>query len=232
MSARGARSRKVQAKDVEKKAKKVGKHKAIETIHEPLDAFADWRTAPSADNPRAITRTLTSSSRATSRSSGTNESNNRPRLATFYSTNSSETRPARSSGGGSASVSEISTKGKETKLYDANGKETKLYDAKGKETKAPRGRGGGVPIKKAVAPSPASPAFDAESVASYPWSNQKTWSNFKIWEGGRDGMRPYSGFESVSYKHPLAALDLIWVVGRGHEHWQCTHLFQRRTDGP
>ncbi|KAH7078833.1 hypothetical protein BKA63DRAFT_531626 [Paraphoma chrysanthemicola] len=181
MSARGARSRKVQAKETEKKEKKVGKTKApIETIYEPHDGFADWRTTPS-DNPRnGISRSITVSSRGTSRSSGTNDSASRPRMKTFHSTDS---HPPQSSGGGSASISDVSSKGRDKTKYQANGK----------ETKAPRGRGGGVPIKRTVAPSPAPPAFRAESAASYP-SNNKTWLNFKVWEGGKHGMRPYGGF--------------------------------------
>jgi hypothetical protein len=221
MSARGARSRKVQAKEVEKKEKKVGKTKAVETIHERRDGFADWRATPNDDNPRrGITRTLTASSRTTSRSSGTNDSTNRPRLTALYSSNSSDTRPPQSSTGGSASVSDVSTKGKEKKLYDA----------KGKETKAPRGRGGGVPIKRAVAPSPAPQVFRAESVASYPSSNQKTWLNFKIWQGGKEGMRPYGGFEFVSVRWHFAQQNLTEGPGRGYEHWQCTNLLQRGTN--
>jgi len=39
MSARGARSRKIQAKDIEKKEKKIGKSKAIE----PHDGFVDCK---------------------------------------------------------------------------------------------------------------------------------------------------------------------------------------------
>jgi hypothetical protein len=187
MSARGARSRKVQAKDIEKKEKKVGKTKApgIGTIYEPHDGFADWRTTPSDNLRNGISRSITVSSRGTSRSSGTNDSASRPHTKTFYSTDS---RPPQSSGGGSASISDLSSKGKD---------KTK-YQTKGKETKAPRGRGGGVPIKRAVAPSPAPPMYRAESSASYPSSNHKTWMNFKIWEGGKDGMRPYGGFALVS----------------------------------
>lgn len=185
MSARGARSRKVQQKDVEKKEKKVGKTRATE----PGDAFADWRTTPTVDNPRrGVTRSQTVSSRATSRSSGTNDSNQRPRLTTVYSSNSSDVKAAQSSGGGSASISDVSTTGKEKTRFQANGK----------ETKAPRGRGGGVPIKRTIAPSPAPPHFRAESAASHPSSNQKTWLNFKVWNGSKDAMRPYGGFDFVS----------------------------------
>jgi hypothetical protein len=186
MSARGARSRKVQQKDVEKKEKKIGKSKAID---EPRDGFADWRTTPNIENPRrGISRTLTTSSRATSRSSGTNDSSSQPRQHTLYSSNSSDARAAPSTGAGSASVSDVST----------TGKEKTRFQAKGKETKAPRGRGGGVPIKKVIAPSSASPGFRTESAASYPSSQHKTWLNFKIWTGSKDGMRPYGGFDFVS----------------------------------
>jgi hypothetical protein len=180
----------VQQKEVEKKEKKVGKNKAIETIYEPHDGFADWRTTPSVNNPRnGVSRSLTMSSRTTSRSSSTHDSGNRTRLNTLYSSASSDTRPAQSSGGGSASISDVSTKGKEKSRFQANGK----------ETKAPRGRGGGVPIKRAVAPSPAPPNFSrTESAASHPSPNQKTWLNFKTWKAGKDGMRAYGGFEFVS----------------------------------
>jgi hypothetical protein len=108
MSARGARSRKIQQKEVEKKEKKVGKTKAVESS----DGFADWRATPSVNTPKngiGVTRSHTVSSRATSRSSGTNESNSRPRLETVYSTGSS--KPQLSSAGGSASVSDVSTQG-------------------------------------------------------------------------------------------------------------------------
>lgn len=190
MSARGARSRKVQQKDIDKKDKKVGKSKA----DLGQDGFADWRATPSNSNNRSgISRSITVSSRATSGSSGTNDSNHRSRLDTLYSSGSSEARsgnPLQSSTGGSASISDASTQGKEKTRFQA----------KGKETKAPRGRGGGVPIKRTVVPSPAPPlVFRAESSASYPSSNQKTWMNFKVWEGSKDGMRPYGGFEHVSF---------------------------------
>jgi hypothetical protein len=188
MSARGARSRKVQQKDVEKKEKKIGKSKAIETIYEPQDESVDWRKPQSVSNTRnGVSRTLTVSSRTTSRSSSTNGSGNRPRLNTLYSNSSSDIRPTQS-GGGSASVSDVSTKGREKATFQANGK----------ETKAPRGRGGGVPIKRTIAPSPAPTNYRAESAASYPPSNQKTWLNFKTWGAGKHGMRPYGGFEYVS----------------------------------
>lgn len=199
MSARGARSRKVQQKDIQKKEKKAtGKGKAPEAIYEqPHDAFADWLPTPSLNNSRSgISRSITVSSnisRGTSRSSGTNDSSSRPRLNTLHSADSTgPARPPQSSGGGSASVSDVSTKGKEKTKFQANGK----------ETKAPRGRGGGVPIKKTVASSPAPPTLRTESAASYPAAsypaaNQKTWANFKIWEGAKDRMRPYNGFEFV-----------------------------------
>jgi hypothetical protein len=187
MSARGARSRKVQQKVVEKNEKKVGKSKVIE--EEPRDGFANWRTTPTLESLRPdISRSLTASSRATSRSSGTNDSNNRTRQQVLYSSNSSDALPATSTGGGSASVSDVS----------ATAKEKARFQAKGKETKAPRGRGAGVPIKKVIAPSSAQSAFRTESAASNLPLKQKTWLNFKTWAGSRDAMRPYGGFDFVS----------------------------------
>ncbi|CAO2657346.1 Nn.00g034720.m01.CDS01 [Neocucurbitaria sp. VM-36] len=195
MSARGARSRKVQQKDIQKKEKKAtGKGKASDGIYEqPHDAFADWRPTPSLNTPRTgVSRSITVSSntsRTTSRSGGTNDSSSRPRLTTLHSNESKEMQAGRapqSSGGASASVSDLSSKGKEKTKFQTHGK----------ETKAPRGRGGGVPIKRNVAPSPAPYTFRTESAASYPLTNQKTWTNFRVWEGGRDGMRPYGGFDS------------------------------------
>ncbi|KAF1841717.1 uncharacterized protein K460DRAFT_291524 [Cucurbitaria berberidis CBS 394.84] len=194
MSARGARSRKIQQKDIEKKDKKsTGKGKAPEAINEQShDAFADWRPTPSLNNLRnGVSRSMTVSSntsRATSRSGGTNDSSSRPRLNTVQSNDSREVRAIRvpkSAGEGSASVSDISSKGKEKTKFQANGK----------ETKAPRGRGGGVPIKRGVATTPAPPVFRAESAASYPSANQKTWMNFRVWDGGKDGMRLFGGFD-------------------------------------
>lgn len=195
MSARGARSRKVQQKDIEKKDKKpTSKGKAPERIHETHDAFAEWRPSPSISNARSgLTRSMTVSSnnsRGTSRSSSTHDGSNRPRLNTLQSSESSEYRhhrPPDSSGRGPASLSDVSSKSKEKTKFQANGK----------ETKAPRGRGGGVPIKKTVASSPAPPVFRTESAASSPSINHKSWMNFKIWEGGRDTMRPYGGFDHV-----------------------------------
>ncbi|KAJ4374160.1 hypothetical protein N0V83_002901 [Neocucurbitaria cava] len=193
MSARGARSRKVQQKDIQKKEKKTtGKGKAPDAIYElPHDAFADWRPTPSLNDPRnGVSRSITVSSntsRATSRSGGTNDSSGRPRLNTHHTNGSKELRASRApqSSGGSASVSDLSSKGKDKTTFQAHGK----------ETKAPRGRGGGVPIKRSVTPAPTLPVFRTESAASYPSTNQKTWMNFRVWEGGKDGMRPYGGFE-------------------------------------
>jgi hypothetical protein len=189
-------------KAVEKKERKLGKSKANETVYEPHDGFADWRKTPSVNNPRnGVSRNLTVSSRTTSRSSSTNDSGSRPRLNTLYSNSSSDVRPAQSLGGGSPSVSDVSTRGKDTPKFQANGK----------ETKAPRGRGGGVPVKKPIASSPALPNSRAESTAFYPSSSQKTWLNFKTWKAGKDGMRPYGGFEYVSVlQSQIITFHLIW----------------------
>ncbi|KAF1838827.1 hypothetical protein BDW02DRAFT_338733 [Decorospora gaudefroyi] len=192
MSARGARSRKVQQKEVAKKEKKaIGKGKAPECIYENRDGFAEWGPASSTNNSRGgVSRSLTISSNnslATSRSSSTHDgSNSRPRLKTLLSDVSSENRSRQIKSPGSASISDVSS---------STGKEKTKYQAKGKDTKAPRGRGGGVPIKTTVAPSPAPPPFRSESSASYASPSQKTWMNFKVWEGRRDNMRPYGGFD-------------------------------------
>jgi hypothetical protein len=193
MSARGARSRKVQQKDIQKKEKKVAVQGKAPEGH---DAFADWRATPSSNGSRntGLSRSITVSSNlshGTSRSSGTNDSGNRPRLNTVYSNeSSSHGRPAQTFTSGTASISDHSAKGKEKTKFQANGK----------ETKAPRGRGGGVPIKKTVAPSPAPPLFRAESTVPHLPSHKRTWLDFKIWEGGREEMRPYGGFAFVSWQ--------------------------------
>ncbi|ORY19845.1 hypothetical protein BCR34DRAFT_595291 [Clohesyomyces aquaticus] len=197
MSARGARSRKAVAKDIEKKEKKVASSKKpVESILRPHDAFTDWRPTPSRTGrdttgtgvPSRSVTISSDASRATSRSSSTHASSNRQRLGTIDSRESLEYRPFHrpmTSQSGSASISEGSTTGKEKLKYDAHRK----------GSKAPRGRGGGVPIKKPVANSPAPPLFRAESTASYVPMNQKTWQNFRIWEGGESGIRPYGGFD-------------------------------------
>lgn len=191
MSARGARSRKVQQKDIQKKEKQVAvQGKAPEFS----DASADWR-APSSNGTRnaGLSRSITVSSslsHGTSRSSGTNDSGNRSRLDTVYSNESSSySRPPKTSTSGAASVSDHSAKGTEKTKFQANGK----------ETKAPRGRGGGVPIKTTIASSPAPPSFRTDSPSSRLPSHRKTWLDFKIWEGESDEMRPYGGFAFVSW---------------------------------
>jgi hypothetical protein len=200
MSARGARSRKAVVKDIEKKEKKdTGKQKAIESIRKPHDAFVDWAPAPShssRDNTgTGIPRSYTLSSdgsrvSAVSRSSSINRSGSRPRLNTINSIESSEImgiHRTKTSASGSASISDGSSMGKE-KLK---------YQAKGKETKAPRGRGGGVPVKKPTLASPSPPLFRSETSASNMPTNGKTWINFRIWQGGEAGLKPFGGFDYV-----------------------------------
>ncbi|KAI8937510.1 hypothetical protein NX059_005228 [Plenodomus lindquistii] len=209
MSARGARSRKVQQKNIEKTEKKdpvKGKGKAPEATYDSPDTFAQWRASPSVNDSRiGVTRTLTVSSnnsRTTSHSSSTQDGGHgRSRLNTVQSSNSSDLQQG--SGQGAASVSDVSSKGKE---------KTK-FQAKGKETKAPRGRGGGVPVKKTVASSPAPPTFRAESAASLPQTSQKPWANFKIWDGARDGMRPYNGFD---LDHDMQNGEVLIHLGEQH----------------
>lgn len=187
MSARGARSRKVQQKEVEKKEKRdLAKGKAPDPYYERHDAFAEWHQSPSTStsNSRSgIARSLTISSHNTDASSD------------------SRSHHLKSPAADSASVSDKSLQGRENMKFQN----------KGKDIKAPRGRGGGVPPKKSVAPPSAPPAFRSDSAASHVLSpNQKTWVNFKVWQGGRDGMRPYGGFEYVTLGRPIHnTLELI-----------------------
>jgi hypothetical protein len=175
----------VQQKDIEKKEKKVAVQGKAPEVH---DAFADWRATPTSNGSRnaGLSRSASNLSHGTSHSSGTNGSGNRSRMNTIYSDSSSHGRPPKSSTSGGASVSDRSAKGREMK-----------FQANGKETKAPRGRGGGVPIKSTVAPTPALPQFRTESPAPRLPSHRKTWLDFKVWEGSKDEMRPYGGFAFV-----------------------------------
>jgi hypothetical protein len=187
MSARGARSRKVQQKDIEKKEKKIAVQGKVPEVH---DALADWRATPSSNGPRnaGLSRSVSNLSRGTSHSSGTNGSGNRSRMNTVYSNDSSSHgRPPKSSTSGAASIPDHPAKGKEKTKFQANGK----------ETKAPRGRGGGVPTKTIVAPTSAPPQFRSESPAPRLPSHRKTWLDFKIWEGSKEEMRSYDGFAFV-----------------------------------
>jgi hypothetical protein len=195
MSARGARSRKAVAKDIEKKEKKAAvKGKAVDVERKHLDAFAGWQTAPPV-GPRDVglpSRQLTISSeasRGTSRTSSTNGSGSRPGLNSVRSQQSSDLkiihRP-RTSLSGSTSISDSSSKGKDKAKYDVNGK----------EKKAPRGRGAGVPVKR-NASTPAPPLFRAETALSHTNTSQKTWIDFKIWDGAGKAMKPYGGFNFV-----------------------------------
>lgn len=204
MSARGARSRKAVVKDIEKKEKKdTGKNKAVESIRRPHDAFTDWAPTPSLSSRDTTgtgipARSVTISSdgsrvSAHSRSSSVHRSGSRPRLNTINSMDSLEIRPIhrpKTSASGSTSLSGSSSQGKE-KLK---------YQAKGKETKAPRGRGGGVPVKRPTLASPSPPLFRSETSTSYAApTNSKTWINFRIWQGGEAGLKPYGGFNYVCF---------------------------------
>ena len=195
MSARGARSRKAVAKDIEKKEKKQAyKEKAVESVRRPHDAFVDWRHTPSlgpSNNATVPSRSITISSdasRNTSRSSSTGQSQSRARMNAVRSNDSAEYRPMQrtaTSASGSASISEGSTTGKEKSKYQKGGK----------ETKAPRGRGGGVPIKRPTVTTPLPPLFHPDVADTYISPHQKTWRNFRIWQGGNSGFPPYGGFE-------------------------------------
>ncbi|KAF2632887.1 hypothetical protein BU25DRAFT_85294 [Macroventuria anomochaeta] len=238
MSARGARSRKVQQKDIQKKEKKVAVQGKAPEIH---DTFADWRATPSSNGSRntGLSRSVSNLSHGTSHSSGTNGSGNRQYLNTVYSyESSSHGRTPKSSASGAASVSDHSAKGKEKTKFQANGK----------ETKAPRGRGGGVPIKMTIVPSPAPPPSRTESPAPHLPSHRKLWLDFKIWDGSKEEMRPYGGFafdedmhngsvliyfkeEQLDEDHPVPSIraELDVLQGSGSS-WLTNALMMGRLD--
>ena len=203
MSARGARSRKAIQKDIEKKETKTAKkQKQVEAILRPHDAFNEWRATSTSNytNSTLPQRTVTISSDAsrgsTSRSSSTHGGSSGHKLPRLNRIDSNEStkfspfhRPATSTSR-RTSLSEDSIGTKEKKKYQAKA---------GKVTTAPRGRGGGVPVKKPVSQSPAPPVFRAESTLPLSSPNTKTWINFRIWQGGEGGMRPYGGFDYVGF---------------------------------
>lgn len=106
------------------------------------------------------------------------------------------THRPRTSLSGSTSISDSSSKGKEKSKYDVNGK----------ETKAPRGRGGGVPIKRNAA-TPVPPLFRAETPLAHTNPNQKTWINFRIWDGADKALKPYGGFDFVCFRLNMVGQD-------------------------
>ncbi|CAI6336861.1 unnamed protein product [Periconia digitata] len=186
MSARGARSRKAVEKNIEKQEKKAAvKQKApVQTIRKPGDAFGS-NIHPS----RQITVSSDVSRATSSRTSSTNGSNARP---LFVSASSQDSHDYRRNGrpptstSGSTSVSDGgSGKGNDKNKYTAKGN---------KETKAPRGRGGGVPLKKPAEPLQP-PLLRAETSLAFTPTNQKTWMNFRIWDGSVQGVKPYGGFD-------------------------------------
>ncbi|KAF2022060.1 hypothetical protein BU24DRAFT_36724 [Aaosphaeria arxii CBS 175.79] len=198
MSARGARSRKAVAKDIEKKEKKAEKHNNLDTNHRQYDAFADWKTSPSPTPygaqvraPPRPTTISTSTSGGTSRSSSNNPNQSRPRVNNPSSHDSSDIsgrlRRQASVSGSASVVSDGSSQGKEKTKYKSHGK----------ETKAPRGRGGGVPVRKPTTPAyPSTPVFRIDtSASSHAPPGKKTWINFRTWGGGGSGPQFYGGFE-------------------------------------
>ncbi|KAL1656955.1 hypothetical protein SLS61_000751 [Didymella pomorum] len=234
MSARGARSRKVQQKDIEKTEKKIAVQGKAPEVH---DAFADWRATPTSNGSRnaGLSRTASNLSQGTSHSSG---SGNRLRMNTIYSESSSHGRTPKSSTSGGASISDHSAKGNEKAKFQANGK----------ETKAPRGRGGGVPIKSTIAPTPAPPQFRTESPAPRLPSHRKTWLDFRIWEGSKEELRPYGGFafdedmhngsvliyfkeEQLDEDHPVPSLRAeLDVLQNSGSSWLTNALMMGRLD--
>ena len=214
MSARGARSRKAVAKDIEKKEKKAATKQHAESIPRAPTALGDWGSLgfrkdsqnPSPTNQiinRTTSQAATSSTTSLPQSRGSSQATNVPRRPSQQGTNYSHPtveprsfrRPTTSAGASTNSTGS----GKDKAKYQGNDKAK--YQAKGKETKAPRGRGGGVPIKKPTN-TPQIPSR-TESVISYAYSTEKSWADFRIWYGNDHGIRPYRGFEFVIYQNSL-----------------------------
>lgn len=190
----------MQQKEIHKQEKKEtvrGKRPQVDD-EETDDGSINWHKPASRGYAKsAITNNASSNiSHRTSYSGGSNENSSlsRSRMNTGYSNHLAlrATRPPRSSGSGSISIS-IPESSERERI-----KEKTKFDAHGRGTKAPRGRGGGVPTKKTVAISPTPQIFLNDFAASHSASNQRTWSGFKIWEGSRDEMRSYGGFDFVS----------------------------------
>jgi len=222
MSARGARSRKAVAKDIEKQEKKAAqKGKAVDPTRR-----ADWHSTitptTSSSSSGIPSRQLTVS---TSRSSSTNGSASRPPFVSVHSSDYHTGLRSRNSDGRPASVSDTSSVGKEKKRYQANGK----------DTKAPRGRRGGVPVKTAVSTTPLPPMFRAETSLQFPSAtlspSQRTWIDFRIWEGGDHSLRPYGGFDFVSGRNCVCSmLSANNMPGRRSADGNCSDFLQRRAD--
>lgn len=90
-------------------------------------------------------------------------------------------------------------------LFGSDPKDPKKYAVKGKETAAPRGRGGGVPLK--TAQSTTETYHSNESYESDPKSprgatpqlsaREKGWANMKLWPGNAQPTSRWRGFEHV-----------------------------------
>jgi hypothetical protein len=170
MAARGARSRKILDKTIEKTDRKKEAKAAANGFRSASDA-GDWEISSNARSEQSL------------KSWGKNK-------AHHARTNS---RP--SSASGQSAVSGMS-----------QGKEKTKYQSKGKDTTAPRGRGGGVPIKQktdtterpssrlersaSAAPSAAPSAIDTRPIP-------KKWAGMMMWSGNGQRPQPYRGFEHV-----------------------------------
>ena len=184
MASRGARSRKVAEKQIEKEEKKHvdrGRAERFARMHSPLGG-----TRPT--SPMSPTQSVPWSRKTSVLSSGASVASGGSDGSGF------------SSNLGSKISSKISSTGSE---------DTKRYATKkGKVTSAPRGRGGGVPTKLSQTAGIKSPGRQnhsyenrAQSVSSdsqatsQPPSYEKSWEKTKMWLGNGSSPKPYLGFE-------------------------------------
>lgn len=190
MSARGARSRKDQQKDIQKRGKRIAiEGKAVEehVPHDKLTSLPLSQVPRNKDNIQ-LSRSATASSHASSRSSSTNNSHGRSQLKPNPSTEHGTPRVPYSSTRDPASISGISEGVRGKPGYDT------FAPAPGRRY---GGREGIVKNHAAASRAPSQPI--AESRGPYrPPADQNSWKDFKVWEGAKKNMRPYGGFEVVS----------------------------------
>ena len=201
MAARGARARKI----VEKETKK-------EEDKQTKKTFSDSFNRVKSPNPS--TNTPTSTVRTMSSRPPTSQSQPRPRITQAESSIMSSSSSVNSKNSDTSSAVDKLT----SKLAGKDSKKPNKYAApKGRGTLAPRGRLGGVPMKKAEVDAleaaksarharkassrshtfdlpPRSPT-DSASTGSY----EKSWKNTKSYVGQGQKPTPFTGFEHVSH---------------------------------
>jgi hypothetical protein len=187
MAARGARSRKVVEKVIEKEESK-----------KYADRFNSFSTTP---DPSRVVSPVAGWRRKTSFHSGSG-------AASVWSAESGGSSSGKLSGTGARKIA--------SKVASIIPSEEDRFVAKGKQTAAPRGRGGGVPIKAVEAQHdrarmrsvkagrlvgsslgmrPASLSTEYSDTSS----TLRPWASTKVWSGGLTPPKSYKGFEHVRY---------------------------------